>query len=488
MVHRKSKVDIASWWPKRMRAFSKDDPMMHDTVMLAENSAPFGEDSTFELFSGLVPMDKLDWVLSQPGPADWPLQSSGPHPALVPSGKPWFQLAFKDVDIEPLVVSWESGTRRIMLPDQGLLMTYGLLPRMIQSENDDEIIYDDLTIPEFGILSAKTVSHFEYALKSSAYVTARNIYIEDYSTIRDMAVVQFYFAHCSVDPDEIDGLQLLVDGHLEKSLPGRQIVIGKDERNSSYYCQTHGLRCIARPGRSPIIKEQFNVESLEWPGIQGVITRKESSSLRLQKIYVKDSVLAKFEERQDLFRVNPETGGVSFGGQWSVGYSTRVGRDYLSVELKKLYEGNLDHVIKHWHQFAVNPPDIRDPVIRQSSNVAKRSKRIAEALIELGQNLTELWTLASGHTIQPIELTGYDERNLRYHGFWENSYLFDIARQIPWDMGEDAFFQRCISLEVAIIEGLKESNLRKLLHHLGVPRESIKELRSLKLLYAMVIS
>ena len=141
----------------------------------------------------------------------------------------------------------------------------------------------------------------------------------------------------------------------------------------------------------------------------------------------------------------------------------------------------------HWHRFAVNPPDINDPAIRQLSNVAKRSKRIAEALIELGRNLTELWTLSSGHTIQPVELTGYDERNLRYHGFWENSYLFDIARHIPWDMGEDAFFQRCISLEVAIIEGLKEGNLRKLLHQLGVPRESIKELRSLKLFYAIVV-
>ncbi|MDP8237497.1 MAG: hypothetical protein P9X24_00275 [Candidatus Hatepunaea meridiana] len=170
MLQKESTVDMASWWPKRMRTFAEDDPMIHDMVILAENSAPFGEDSTFELFSGLIPMDKLDWVLRQPGPADWPLQSSGPHPTLVPSGKPWFHLAFKDVDVEPLVVSWEAGMRRIMLPDQGLLMTYGLIPRMIQSENDDEIIYDDLTIPEFGILRAKTVSHFEWMLKSTASV------------------------------------------------------------------------------------------------------------------------------------------------------------------------------------------------------------------------------------------------------------------------------------------------------------------------------
>jgi hypothetical protein len=56
-----------------------------------------------------------------------------------------------------------------------------------------------------------------------------------------------------------------------------------------------------------------------WPGIAGLVTHDVARRLRPHScVYVRDTVLAAYEGRVG-FQVYPESGGVAFGGQWSVG-------------------------------------------------------------------------------------------------------------------------------------------------------------------------
>ncbi len=67
---------------------------------------------------------------------------------------------------------------------------------------------------------------------------------------------------------------------------------------------------------------------------------------------MRDEVLLEYENRPD-FTVYPESGAVSYGNWWSVGYCNRVGRNHIAIELRKLYEGTPLYVVEHFHKYAV---------------------------------------------------------------------------------------------------------------------------------------
>ena len=63
--------------------------------------------------------------------------SNGPHPSAGIGGYAPRARVFTDgtVDFEPLAVRWDSGGMEVVLPDQGLLMTYGLSPRYTRTRS-----------------------------------------------------------------------------------------------------------------------------------------------------------------------------------------------------------------------------------------------------------------------------------------------------------------------------------------------------------------
>jgi hypothetical protein len=103
--------------------------------------------------------------------------------------------------------------------------------------------------------------------------------------------------------------------------------------------------------------------------------------------YVSDEALVDFENRQE-FSIHPESGAVSYIGWWSVGFSRRIGRNHIQVELKKLYEGNPPHIIAHWHRYAVaqNVAEL-DRKTHGDANIALRAKALVEAFLGLTESL-----------------------------------------------------------------------------------------------------
>src|SRR5439155_5444411 len=110
------------------------------------------------LLAALVPVDLLDAVLQAPGGIGHDVSASGPHPS--PFGGAWdysprfwvFGGEQVPEGLEPLAVSWRSGSHFVLLPDQGFLMTYGLVPRVVSTSKDYLVHWDDAEAPHADVV------------------------------------------------------------------------------------------------------------------------------------------------------------------------------------------------------------------------------------------------------------------------------------------------------------------------------------------------
>jgi hypothetical protein len=164
------------------------------------------------------------------------------------------------------------------------------------------------------------------------------------------------------------------ENHRDVEFDDRTLDVRRNH-GGGYTAQIWGARVLARPADLPITNDTLDNVGLTWPGISTPLSRQTASRLRFREdiLYIRDEVLAAYEGRPD-FKISPESGSVSCGNQWSVGYIRRVGRDLLQLEVRKLYEGTPTRVITHWHGFAVTPP------LGQASTRCTRSPMLRRAL------------------------------------------------------------------------------------------------------------
>ena len=75
------------------------------------------------------------------------VRTSGPRPSSQEgSYEPWFRIWTRvpDVEVRPLVLSWSSGAAKVLMPDPGMLMTYGLVPRVESvAGQPDQVVWDE---------------------------------------------------------------------------------------------------------------------------------------------------------------------------------------------------------------------------------------------------------------------------------------------------------------------------------------------------------
>ncbi len=488
--------DSAPCWPTLIAHVATEDPWSHDPVVVAEfrsfDERPYAGQR--HSFCALVPMDELEYVAQHMTEFSDMIETSGPHPSPHPGMRyePTFSIeAHGDLDdsYEPLVLSWKSHDKRILIADPGFLMTYGLVPR---NRGDGGQIWDNPAGPEYDIVQVGPPSTWKFPLASPSTVTVRRAYLQDYLSLRNMALVQVYYERrCGESDAAID--KVLGDQQaVELEGPDHQITIHRlMGRGSEISVDVSGARVIARAGPFPVSDDPLEITGLAWPGITGLVTRDIAARLRMENcVYVDDRVLANYEGKEH-FRVNPMNGAVEFGTQWSVGFCARVGRDLIRLELKKLYEGTPTHVVRHWQRFAVPPlPSSAYPAALEVRHVGRRAQELVYAFVVLGEALSQL-DHALGGRLESTDFVGLDRDALDYRG-WSN---FESTQQLGWhiplDMTMSAFLDRCGMLDQFLVEGLKEGCLRKLLMTLGVNEGALqnkegKPLRGLKLLDRLV--
>lgn len=477
------------WWPGVLQPIPLERPAATEYVLVAEIGQPWGPRSYRHLYTALAPADLTDALIRNPGGIGHEVRASGPHPHVSPSlgeasYKPRFYIdggGFVPEDLEPLCVAWTSANRTYLAPDQGFLMTYGLMPRYLVDTGSKEVRWDDPSIPRSDVVISAPESEYHFPAHTRAFVSIHRDYLQDYATIRGLHLIQVYFAEKWDDPPS--DIEEALDGgeSREFSLPGRLVRLYAQKRPSSYLASVWGTRALIGPGSSPVTEGGWEYGELTWPGIEGVVTHDRAMTPGLDYAFVTDSVLGRYEGWPD-FSVNPEIGGISYGGQWSTGNTSRLGREIIRVELKKLYEGNPPEVVHHFHRHAV-PPPIGDLVaLRNEPNVATRTRRIVYALVSLGEQIAGIASEVLGRTTSSMDTVKLSRANLDYEGWWENRNAEPVARHAPTSMTKDAFLSRCGQLDQLVVESLDEGILRETLLNIGVDRKLIESWKSLKLL------
>jgi hypothetical protein len=480
------------WWPAPLAHIAAEKPWAHDDIIVAEVRS-FDEQphaGQRRTFAALVPIDQIDAVKKALANLDHDIRTSGPHPSYAEDRpfKPAFWVCGKDLpseQYEPLVLAWNSHHTTVLQVDPGFLMTYGLVPRPGQGGT---VYWDDPQTPQHGVVTVSPPSVRKNSLGTHAYVSIAKDFLQDYLTQRHMALVQVFWEirWAAIDADIHEKL-----GDLEGNsvhFADRRFTLGRHmgERDT-IFAQVWGARLIALPGGLPISSDPLDEEGLVWPGIETPVTNFVADSLGINTFfYVEDSVLADFEGRPE-FTIHPESGSVSHGTQWSVGYCDRVGRNLIRVEPKKLYEGAPPEIIRHWHKFAVAPvPDSAYPAILDEPNIAKRAKDITFAMAGLGEVLADLARSVGLADLAPEDFAGLRIPALIYRGWWTFDAAEAVARHVPLALSVDAFLDRCMSLDKLVIEGLSEGSLRQTLQAIGVPSDAIAKFRTLKLLDSVV--
>lgn len=477
------------WWPKVLQPIPLENPLATEHVLVAENGQPWGTRSYRYLYTALAPPELSGALLSNPGGIGYEVRATGPHPAGPTSmgGAPYEPRFYIDAlglvpgDLEPLCVAWTSANRTYIAPDQGFLMTYGLIPRFVTIADVKEVHWDDPSVPRNDVVISIPVSEYQFPLLTRAHVSIDRDYLQDYATIRKLHMIQVYFAERWEDPPSDIEAGPAGEESREWSFPGRLVRLFAQRNPPSYLASVWGTRPLIAPGSSPVTKGRWEYGELIWPGIDGVVTHDRAMSPGLDYAYVTDSVLGRYEGRPG-FSVNAEYGGVSYGGQWSTGNTARLGRDLIRVELKKLYEGNPPEVVQHFHRHAVPLPagDLR--ALHDQPNIATRTRRIVYALVTLGEEIAALSTKALGRVVTSMDTVRLSRGSLDYEGWWENPIAEQAARHAPMSMTKDMFLSRCAQLDQLVVEAIDEGILRETLVAFGVDAEQIKGWRSLKLL------
>lgn len=447
-----------------------------------------GFSGTRLLYTAMVPVAEADECLARPGGIGHGISHlTGQEIYDSAGGNPtaafWVESRRPDHKrYQALVESWRVHDRHILMPFNGLLQHYGLSPEILPGQSKDAapiMVWHDPSVPTYDVVRVTPLSVYETPNQTStARVEILRDYLEDYLLANGcVALATQWEGRYSTDDPAFD---LVVGQHagISAELEGREIWMKRVEHISDgdQWSDTWCTRLVMKPEKS------LNADqTLQWPDHDGPIT---GSGIMgefgiMEEAYVRDEVLIAYENRSE-FDIHPEDGMVGHGTWWSVGYCWRVGRNYIGLELRKLYEGAQFSVVKHYCQYAVKEDSIPSPKNEaEKRNIGIRAREIIEGYLQLMDTLASICDAAElPYTAEDIG--GLSKAALDYKGWWTFPLLGRLGNVAPINMTYPDFLARCKYI-FAVLEGMKAAHLRALLVKLRVPKKEINEAESVKL-------
>ena len=478
-------LDNSNWLPKCLAHLNQPYiKQTDDLVVIGELSSGSrnGYAGSQAVYTALVPLDRVQTVLNNRGGIGYKVEARGPRPGVTKGdafkSDFWIRGIGGAERFEPLVVSWEYHNKTVMLPDNGLLMCYGLCPRIVK--NPDQIIWDNLALPEYDVVNVKPLSHYDYPSCSGCMVKINRQYLEDYASLKNCAVVAVFYEerYCAID----DELEKLLNGSKAITLtePGHLMDIKSTDSpgEEAVLCQIWGCRLVIIPEGRPVSDEQSF--DLEWPNYPGIMTRERARKQGISSfVYVNDQVLEQFEGKNE-YRINPMTGSVSYDGWWALSHCHRVGRDYLAYEIKKIYEGCPPSIIRLIHRHAVSKNvAVAQKQIDGDTNIGGRAAKLIDAFGNVGVELARVCN-SFELPFEDSDITSLSKKDVDYHGWWTLANLKQLGYRVARNITKQQFLERCKEI-YQLFEGFKEKSLRRFLQKMGVDNEKIKSFRSFKL-------
>lgn len=480
---------LDNYWPRSVAHLKTVyDSGVSDHVTIAEiNEEPVnGYKGCGLVRTALVPLDLVEEVLKEPGGIGYEVESWGPHPCV--GTDQIYDTSFwirgrknqKNERFQTLINSWCNNDQEVLLPDNVLLMAYGLVPRYLQNGSTR---WDDPQGPVYDVLRVSShVNHNGKRNSPLASISIRRDYLEDYCHLKGCAAVAVYYEERYSRDDET--FATVLDGRegYQFELPGR--LLGMATLNDEYHAdapqmsRVWGCRLILTPKSRPITDAAD--PELIWPGDTEPMTYQRAAANWSFFGYVRDEVLQEYEDKPE-FQIYPESGDISYDSWWGTTRSYRIGRNHIQIELKKLYEGCPPHVIAHWHKYAVSEAIAKhDHNVHGNRNIATRAKNVVNSYMALTFSLERLADrLGIADTQEDFGVLTNEE--LFKQGWWFPEAIRPLYAVAPLNSTRQQFLERAVSL-FKLLELLKPAPLKSLLRQLGISKDEIKDIGSLKLI------
>ena len=378
---------------------------------------------------------------------------------------------------EPLVVSWCSGNHTTFMIDQGFLSAFKLSPRLLE----DEILWDDLKEPEYGVVKNKLLSEYKYPTYSKAYVKIKKEYLETYLAFRKKTAVQVFTIKRDIQIDiEISFLLQENEYYIEEFKQFEIRIRRFNHKENIARLEINGFKVLLE--NSDDNDKEETVAGHYWKGIDGLVTEgRARHEMPFEYVYVSDKVLAVYEADED-YEVSPLSGSVNYRNQWAVTHCERVGKNAIKIEIKKLYEGNRYTIIDYWNQFSIHLSEIVE-----GENIALKSERLVKKFFLFGRILADLSNRLFEFSYSSKDLIGLDEEHIKYTGWSEFREFKAIAQHVDLkSFSKEQFISRCKKLYILLGENLKEKPLRRIVDMLGFPISETEKFRSIKLLELII--
>lgn len=480
-------TDPANFWPASLAHLARlYEDVGSDYLTVAEISElpQSGYVGYSKVSVALVPLAAVEELLQSTASTGYEVESHGPLP-VVDEGDPphsnrfWIAGIGRQDRFEPVVNSWRGCDIDVLLPDNGLLMVFGLVPRNV---GESGICWDDPHGPVYDVVRVSSITDHQRPKekRQRAFVEIRRDYLLEYCRIKQAAAVAFYYEQRWSNDDNSFNAAMAGSNNKDFHLPGRllnlQIIRHADER-SGQFAQVWGRRLVLPHGERRVFLEED--PPLVWHDYLGEMNQARAGREHA-KAYVSDRVLQAFEGRPE-FAIHPRSGGVSYRGQWSVTFCHRYSRNHISVEIKKLYEGCPSSIIEHWHHFAV-PRAVAeaDRHAAGARHIGARAEELVAAHLRLTSVLMRLGERLN-LSFEEVDIGGFNAHDVGFRGWWSFDNLLALAKVAPPDITLDGFLDR--ALDVAILwEGIQQAPLRNMVRNLGIAQKALPTGGSLKLL------
>lgn len=473
-------------WPKSLGHLAYRNHPSSVVVIGELSSDPvFGFVGERSMYAVMVPLSELRRMSSRRGGISASLQSgcTGECGFLGwgCSGVFWTQ-GPRESRFESLVCSWDDGFNAVYEPSPALMKHFNLVPRHMKN---GEVCWDDLSKPVRDVIKVRPHAHYEHGVWTpSARVEIRSDYLQRFLYEHECAAIEVYYEYrLSYNDPDFDSL-LNKKGFLIEDRRGAHIELGKVDGkwfgNNNQKAEAWGSRLIVRPAASAMSDDSD--PKLVWPGI-GEVGSPNDATRRIGvmgEIFVADEVLKEYEGKS-IFNIDPESGGVSYGNQWEIGDCRRVSRNYISVVLRKLYEGTPAEVVRHYHKFAVEElVAIQDERQNGKRSIGDRAYDLVKAYLWLSDRLADM-TATLGLSYKGVDVGGFDSKDVRYKAWFHVEEFDSLGHVASMNMNRDDFLFRCLELQ-KLMERLNTTTLKNILRHIVLAEKRVSEFKQVRLL------
>lgn len=382
-----------------------------------------------------------------------------------------------------IVASWGSGSFYSYALAEKVWMALGLSSRTLGGAQQ-RIIYDDLSLPEFGVAEGEITTQYYFSAQRDVQWTMSNEYLRRYLWMRGAHGVRGFFYEALL-PDSQDLRSLMADqSHVLLAPNGGWYRLDIREFNGGLLIQVWASVAAVTPELCP----ERTADGLMWPGANEPMTHAKSDALvGLEPVYLDDRFLERYEQSSffDTTPVNVHGRwhcSPSYLGQWNFTDCVRVGRNMIRVPIRELYKPKPDREIVHAHAFALDPMQVA-AFDQAEEHIVAKTDRFVTQLLDLGDGMSTLCDVL-GIQSTAEEIVGLSRVELGKNGWLHYPGLSRLAQVAPLSMTEQAFLSRCKSIH-ELWQRIPNGLLRDLLVRAGHARKDVKDLGSLKLMQAL---